>query len=155
GALDTRGSLANWLHTVAYRAALRARAAAARGRGEPTALDTLPAPEGPDDLDRRELRAVLDEELRGLPAKYREPLLLCDMQGRTHAEVARALGRPPGSMSRLLERGRSLLRERLARRGLGLSGALLASVLAGNARAVTPPALARSTLRAAAGSGPS
>ncbi len=153
GALDTRGSLANWLHTVAYRAALRARAAAARRRGEPTALAALPAPEGPDDLDRRELRAVLDEELRGLPAKYREPLLLCDMQGRTHAEVARALGRPPGSMSRLLERGRSLLRERLARRGLGLSGALLASLLAGNARAVTP-ALAGSALRAA-GSAPS
>jgi RNA polymerase sigma factor (sigma-70 family) len=150
GSLDTRGSLANWLHTVAYRAALRARAGAARGRSEPVPLDTLPAPEAPDDLDRRALRAALDEELRGLPAKYREPLLLCDMQGKTHVEVARALGRPAGSMSRLLARGRALLRDRLARRGLGLSAALLAAALAENARAVTPPALARGTLRAAA-----
>jgi WD40 repeat protein len=52
-------------------------------------------------------------------------------------------------MSRLLERGRALLRDRLARRGIGLSAALLAVVLAENARAVTP-ALAAGTLRAAA-----
>jgi RNA polymerase sigma factor (sigma-70 family) len=148
-ALDRRGSLANWLYTVAYHAALKTRAAAARRPAESLPLDTLPAPDAPDDLDRAELRAVLDEELRGLPARYREPLLLCDLQGRTHVEAARALGRPAGSMSRLLERARSLLRDRLARRGLALSTGLLATLLAQNARAVTP-ALAYTTLRAVA-----
>jgi RNA polymerase sigma factor (sigma-70 family) len=150
GALDRRGSLANWLYTVAHHVALKARAGAARRRAAAVPLDDLPAPDAGDDLDRRELRAVLDEELRGLPAKYREPLLLCDLQGRPHAEAARALGRPPGSMSRLLERGRSLLRDRLTRRGVALSAGLLAAALAENARAVTPAALAQCTLRAAA-----
>ncbi len=149
-ALDGRGSLAGWLHAVAHNAALKARAAAARRRAEAVPLDDLPAPEGPDDLDRRELCAALDEELRGLPSKYREPLLLCDLQGKTHIEAALALGRPPGSMSRLLERARSLLRDRLARRGLALSAGLLVSLLAENARAVTPAALAQTTLRVAA-----
>ncbi len=150
-AIRRQGSLAAWLYTVAYHAALKARARATRRRTEPVLLDELPAPESPDDLDRRELRAVLDEELQGLPSKYREPLLLCDLQGKTHAEVALLLGRPTGSMSRLLERARSLLRDRLTRRGLALSTAVLVTALAENARAVTPPFLAQTTLRAAAG----
>jgi RNA polymerase sigma factor (sigma-70 family) len=154
GSLRRHGSLAAWLYTVAYRAALKARTGAARRRTEPVALDDLPAPASPDDLARRELSTVLDEELQGLPSKYREPLLLCDLQGRTHAEVARVLGRPVGSMSRLLERARSLLRDRLTRRGLVLSTGVLGMLLAENARAVTPPLLAQTTLRTAAGSVP-
>ena len=148
--LDGRGSLANWLYTVAYHAALKARAGAARRPTEPVPLDTLPAPDSTDDLGRRELCAVLDEELQGLPAKYREPLLLCDLQGKTHQEVARVLGRPPGSVSRLLERARSLLRDRLAQRGLALSAGLLIASLTENARAVTPSALTHTTLQAVA-----
>ncbi len=154
-ALDGRGSLANWLYTVAYRAARKARAATARRHTETVVLDELPAAEVPGDADQRELRALLDEELQALPAKYREPVLLCDLCGRTHEEAARELGRPAGSMSRLLARGRELLRERLLRRGLALSAGLLAVRLADNARAVTPAALAQGTVAvAAAGAGP-
>jgi DNA-directed RNA polymerase specialized sigma24 family protein len=70
------------LYTVARRASLRARANRARRReGERQAALGKPAATTPEDEDRRELRAVLDEELRRLPEKYQSPLILCYLEG--------------------------------------------------------------------------
>src|SRR5436305_9760317 len=94
GALSRPGLLANWLYGVAYRTALKVRAAAARRRAAerqsrpPAGTDPL------DELMRRDLRLVLDDELSRLPEKYRVPLVLCYLDGHTHAEVARRLGCP-------------------------------------------------------------
>ncbi len=127
--LDAGGPLAGYLHTVAYRAALKARAMA--GRCGPWApLEDVPAPPSVPEQEHREVRLVLDEEIARLPEKYRTPLLLCDLQGKTHSEAGREIGQPPGSMSRLLARGRELLRERLLSRGAALPAGGLAAVLA-------------------------
>ena len=56
------------------------------------------------EVERHELRRVLDDELLHLPEKYRAPVVLCDLEGRTHEEAARQLGWPAGSMSRRLAR---------------------------------------------------
>jgi hypothetical protein len=72
------------------------------------------------EAERREIRSVLDDELLRLPEKYRAPVVLCDLEGHTREEAARRLGWPTGSMSRRLDRGRSLLRHRLTGRGLTL-----------------------------------
>ena len=53
---------------------------------------------------------VLDEELQQLPLKYRQALVLCYLEGKTHTQAARALGWPSGSMSRQVVRGLELLR---------------------------------------------
>ena len=86
--------------------------------------------EGPAlDVCRGELRSLLDEELRQLPTKYREPLILCYLEGKTNEQAAHHLGWPIGSMSRRLARGRGLLRRRLLRRGVTLSAGVLAAAL--------------------------
>jgi RNA polymerase sigma factor (sigma-70 family) len=149
-AVQWQDSVGGWLYAVAYRIARRSRADAARRRARERQPGGRTAAEPPDELLRWELRRVLDEELSRLPAKYRSPLLLCYLEGKTNEEAARLLGWPIGSMSRRLARGRQLLRDRLIRRGLALTAAALAGLLAEEAGAGGLPApLAAGTLRAA------
>ncbi len=135
-----------WLYKVAYRVALRLRAAAAkRPSGEPT--DELAAPEQPDDAAWRDLRPVLDEEISRLPEKYRAPFVLCYLQGRTNEEAAVELGCPKGTVLSRLARGREWLRERLTRRGLAPAAVALALNLSPqSASAAVPALLAQSTV---------
>jgi RNA polymerase sigma factor (sigma-70 family) len=123
-------SLANWLYGVAFRTAKKARTTASRRRNyERQAISMCVADPAPE-AAWRELRTVLDEELYRLPEKYREPLVLCYLQGKTNEEAARQLGWPVGSMSARLARGRELLRDRLASRNRAVPPALLGALLA-------------------------
>jgi len=84
-------SLASWLHGVAHRSALKpkAQSAARRCREHRASLpDALP----PDDVTWRELRLALDVELAQLPDKWRLPLILFYLEGRTQEESASQLG---------------------------------------------------------------
>ena len=48
---------------------------------------------------REEIEA-LHEEIERLPERYRMAVVLCDLQGLTHEEAARRLGRPVGTVRR-------------------------------------------------------
>ena len=153
GAIRRRHHLAAWLHGAAYRLALKARVASAqRHRSEVSTPVMEPADLHPDPLTRmtaRELLAALDEELTRLPEVYRQPLVLCCLEGRTQEEAAQQLGWTPGSVKGRLERGRARLHARLAQRGLNLSACLLAlEALHGSAVSSVPSALLASTTRA-------
>jgi hypothetical protein len=74
----------------------------------------------------RELLAALDEELDRLHARYREPLVLCYLEGLTRDEAAARLGVPPATLKTRLERGRQRLHDALTRRGCTLGAGLLA-----------------------------
>jgi RNA polymerase sigma factor (sigma-70 family) len=150
--LDRRGSVGNWLYTVAYHLALKARVAAGRWRVPSSPPSDLASADPLAEITGRELLSALDEELGRLPEKFRAPLVLCYLEGRTRDEAAHQLGWSPGAVKGRLERGRDLLRSRLARRGLAFSAALLPTVLLDNAAAATVPApLAAATVKAAVG----
>jgi RNA polymerase sigma factor (sigma-70 family) len=124
GMLDRSTPLGGWLYKVAYHLALRSRAVAARQKlGEKEAADELPTATtdpGPATVDQREIQQVLQEELQRLPEKYRAPLTLTYIDGRSHADAAREIGLPRGSMAKRVGEGLERLRERLLHRGFAL-----------------------------------
>jgi len=138
--------LNNWLYGVAYRVARRARLRRQRQvTGQENVVDRT-TPASLDDLDRQLLLSVLDEELSRLPDKYRVPILLCCIEGKSQEAAARHLGWSGGSVKGRLERARELLRSRLTRRGVILSASALTAVLAENATAEITDRLATATI---------
>jgi RNA polymerase sigma factor (sigma-70 family) len=141
-------SLTGWLHGVAVRTALKARAIAGQVRArERKAAGLAPAAAPAPTEAAAPLRPVLDEALGELPDKYRAPLVLCYLEGKTNERAARELGWPVGTMSRRLEKARDLLRSRLAGRGVAVTGSALLVLLAERSAfaAAVPSALAAST----------
>jgi RNA polymerase sigma factor (sigma-70 family) len=112
------GSLGPWLHGVAYRIAVKARQEAARRRARERRAAVSPVAGPAGAIERDECHALLHQEVHRLPVKYRAPVVLCYLEGRTHDEAAAALGCPVGTVRGRLARARDLLRSRLARRGL-------------------------------------
>src|SRR5262249_47253619 len=137
-----------WLYQVAVRVALRARGQAAARRRHECCAPCRQPPDPLAEMTGRELLAALDEELHALPADYRDPLVLCYLEGKTRDEAARQLGCSPRTLPRGLEAGKSRLHARLVRRGLTLGTGLQAAGFGHQATAALPPALARSTVRA-------
>ncbi|MGE3807771.1 MAG: RNA polymerase sigma factor, partial [Gemmataceae bacterium] len=108
--LPWQRSIGPWLNAVARRLALNARTRARRRQHDPLDEDVVSAEAGPTArAEHRELEAALGSELGQLPDKYREPIVLCYLDGKTNVEAARELGWPTGSIARRLDRARSLL----------------------------------------------
>jgi RNA polymerase sigma factor (sigma-70 family) len=137
-------ALASWLHGVASRTALGARKVAARRRRHEKDGGTPgPAPAAAQVAEDQEVGAILDEEIQRLPAAYRDPFVLCCLEGQSCAEAAHRLLQKEGTIWSRVARARERLRLRLARRGV--SPAVPAAV----APAAVPPALAGSAVEAA------
>jgi RNA polymerase sigma factor (sigma-70 family) len=150
-AVVPRERVGNWLYGVACHAARKAKAAAAKRRAKERQAAERLRPEVPAEEVRHDWRPLLDRELSRLPDKYRLPVVLCDLEGRTRTEVARQLGCPEGTLSSRLATARKTLARRLVRHGLHLSAGALALALAqGVAAAAVPALLVASTIKAAA-----
>lgn len=147
-----RPSVAGWLYTVARRVARNTRVSAAR-RARREARAAVPEAVAPvDAMTGRELAAVLDDELGRLPPRYRDPLVLCCLEGLTQDEAAARLGIPIETLRTRLKRGRKRLAAALSARGCDLGAALLAVAAAASVTAATVARLANSIR--AAGTGP-
>jgi RNA polymerase sigma factor (sigma-70 family) len=150
GSIRKGTSLGSWLHGVAHRTALKARAQSAVRHKHEARAPQRQASEA-NDLSWREVREVLHEELGGIPERFREPLVMCYLEGVTQERAAARLGLAERTVRERLERGRALLRRRLVRRGLG-PAAILAVAAWPNASvsAAVPAFLLDATVKAVA-----
>jgi len=148
GGIREGQALGAWLHRVAHRVALQANVDAARRKSKERHARLISLEAGTHDEARDEAQVVLHEEVDRLSEKYRRPLVLCELQGLTHAQAAALLSCGEATIRRRLAQARSLLRSRLIRRGVT---PVLGSILAGwsvEAQAI-PIAWIRATSRAA------
>ena len=148
GSIRKSASLGSWLHGVAYRTALKARARSVARQKHEACLPGQASE--PHDLSWREVRQAIHEEVCGLPERYRTPLVLCYLEGATQEAAAIQLKLAKSTLRERLERGRTFLRTRLLRRGLGPAALLVAAVWpAANASACVPISVVTSTIKAA------
>jgi RNA polymerase sigma-70 factor (ECF subfamily) len=130
--LDTfRGEsdLSTWLYRVTVNAALahRHKQALQHAREVSTSLRHMeaggrpisfvsPCGEEPDkQLIGCEMKECIKEAVRGLPSKYRDPLVLSDIEGMPNAEIGKLLRLSLPAVKNRLHRARLLLRDTLRR----------------------------------------
>ena len=114
--------------------------------------------DAPGQESGQELLALLDQEVNRLPDKYRLPVILCELQGRSRKEVAGQLQIPAGTLSSRLAQAKKLLAARLTRRGVvltagGLTAALSQGASSGGVPALLLSATARAGIQVAVGKG--
>jgi RNA polymerase sigma factor (sigma-70 family) len=110
GSIAKREAVGSWLYRVAYRIALDARTLSGRVASHEKQVVALPDVESLPDVSqqaaRSELQSLVDVAIQCLPRKYRDPVLLCHLQGKTQEEAARELGWAKGTVSTRLIRAR-------------------------------------------------
>ncbi len=148
-AIIPRTQVGNWLHGVAHKTALKAKAMVRRRRVKEQEAGAARCRNATDDT-WESLLEILDGELSALPEKYRAPIVLCDLEGLSYREAAARLRCPQGTLSGRLTRARALLARRVARHGAPVTTAVLAALLARDASASVPPSLLAWTTRAGA-----
>ena len=146
-----RGSVASWLHGVALRLASKVKRGAARRRShEQRGGEIMTARRvAQGGSEPAETWKELHEELERLPERFREPIVLCHIEGLTQEQAAHRLGWPIGTVQSRLARGRDRLRVRLVRRGVTLSAATFATGFGAAADAAVTATWVETTARAA------
>ncbi len=151
GTIRGRDAVGGWLHRVAHRIAAEAgRDRSRRDRRECGAVDPSNLVAAGGALADDDWRTSLHQELARLPERFRQPVVLCYLEGKTHAQAASELRWSEATLRRRLADARGLLHARLTRRGVAVSSAALVAALASRATAAVPPGWIDALARAAA-----
>ena len=143
-----QASLASWLYGVAYRLAVRVAEQRQRRRETVLVDDTAVGDDVLTDVADRYDQQLVDAELNTLPERYRQPLVLKYLAGKTPLEVARELKLTVGAVEGLLKRGKHELRARLMKRGVKLGAAVIAAQMTRQSvQAACPKPLLEETIR--------
>ena len=121
GRLKDVRNVKTWLARIAWTTALdqRSRRAASAANEEvldDELLERLPdSRHGSDEqVEDRQMRALLERLIAGLPEELRQPLELSTVQELNSAEIAELMEIPEGSVRTRLLRARRLLKDKLA-----------------------------------------
>ncbi len=142
--IQKQTSLASWLYGVACRIAYKIKRTRVRAQ-QRELRQARPEEQAAETSWDQAIRDIMDAELARLPAHYREPLLLCYLQGQSQALAAQTLGWPIGTVAGRLSRAKELLRSRLIRRGV--APAVAAGMSFDLAQAHLPSELLEKTLQ--------
>jgi len=107
-------SLGTWIHAIAVSVALNGLRRLRRRRAREVELEAAAELGTPDRQGQPDLRDRLIQAIDGLPEKLRVTVVLHDIEGFTHPEIARMTGVPEGTCKTRLAGGRARLREALA-----------------------------------------
>lgn len=114
GMFEGRSAFGTWLHRLAANVALSDRRIRLRRVRNEQPLD--------EDVERvavgargvsADLSGDLEQAIAGLPERARSVLILYDIEGYTHAEIAEMTGMAVGSSKAQLHRARQLVRDAL------------------------------------------
>ncbi len=155
GSIRQPDRLGPWLHGVAHRTARRLKDKNARRKSHEAeaavysdrAHRSSGSSQHPSALANHDEIEALHREIERLPARYKTAIVLCDLQGLTHEEAARRLGRRVGTISSQVSRARERLRRRLDRRGLAYPGGIVAAAIDSTRPSVLPNVLVGSTVK--------
>lgn len=106
-------AFSTWLHRIAVTTTSNAMRKVKRQWHRETAIDGIAEPAAPPTADT-ELQQRLAAAIDALPEIYRTTLVMHDIEGFTHPEIARTLGVPEGTCKSRLFQARAQLRRVLA-----------------------------------------
>lgn len=139
----TPGTFEGWLHRITTNLFLDTarRKARIRFEGFPDSADDRiqgREPSPAQAYDDRHFDADVQQALDALPADFRAPVVLCDIEGLSYEEIAATLGIKLGTVRSRIHRGRAQLRDALNHRSR-LTGEA-ARELSGDSGGVVAPA---------------
>jgi RNA polymerase sigma factor (sigma-70 family) len=148
-AIWVRDSVGPWLYGVANRVARRARRRSGQRRRKEVPLvdDVADAKAIGSHADGPDTEQVIQQEIAGLPASLRAPVVLCALEGLTCDSAARQLGVTEPTLRGRLHRARRRLASRLRERGVLSPLAAPAVEPFRLAMPELPPALVHSTVQ--------
>ena len=107
-----RSTVQSWLFGIAINSVRRHRRQTAQHTRNLTALAHTPLKEVPSPHDATESKQQVEQlnhAITELPSKYREPFVLCEIEGLKGAEAAKILGLREGTLWRRLHTARKTL----------------------------------------------
>lgn len=110
-----------WLHRVAVTTCLNAMRRLDRHRGREASLEEAVGHAAPEDRVAPDLREALNRAIAELPDALRITVVMHELEGYSHAEIATACGVSEGTSRRRLFEARALLRRAIAGHGEGMN----------------------------------
>jgi RNA polymerase sigma factor (sigma-70 family) len=148
GSIRKNESVGSWLHTVAYHLAIKI-SARRRLRKDTEQKAAIMRALRAEETVLGDLENAIDDALQKLPEHYRQALVLCCLEDKSHAEAAKILGCPLATLRSRLARARKRLHAILNSKEVNISTGALAGLSVRNAAdAGTIARLLRSTLQA-------